>query len=94
MFGVNSINGSVQWLGIPAPLRTNGTPWTNNILASIPALGTGDTVTNPNWVIQPGRPYVSVVVPWSGPVRAMPAYVSRSPENTRSAATRVRDNLI
>ena len=31
MFGVISINGSVQWLSVPAPLRTDGPPWTDNI---------------------------------------------------------------
>ena len=36
MFGVNSINESVQWLGVPAPLRTDGPPWTDNILAPSP----------------------------------------------------------
>ena len=79
IFGVNSINGSVQWLGVPDPLRTNGPPWDDNILAPSPAWGTGVTSTNSNWVSQPGGPYGSVSVPWSGPVCAMPAYIRRSP---------------
>ena len=37
MFGVNIINGSVQWLGIPDLLRTDGPPWTSNILAPHPS---------------------------------------------------------
>ena len=79
MFRVNSINGSVQWLGIPDPLRTNGPPWTDNILAPSPDWGTCGTAINTNWVIQPGGPYGSVAVLWSGPVRAMAAYFCRSP---------------
>ena len=51
MFGVNSINGSVQWFGVAAPMRADGTPWTDNILAPSPSWGTGGTATNKNWVI-------------------------------------------
>ena len=94
MFGVNSMNGSVQWLVVPAPLRTDGPPWTDNILAPSPAWVNVGTATNPNWVIQPGEPYVSVAIPWSGPVHAVSAYVRRSPENTRSAARCVREDLL
>ena len=85
MFRVNSINGSVQWLGVPAPLRTDGPPWTDNILVPSPAWGTGGTATNLNWGSHLGVTYGSFDVPWSGPVRSMPAYVRRSLENTISA---------
>ena len=78
MFEVNSINGSVQWLVVPAPLRTDGPPWTDNILAPSLAWVTGGTATNPNWVSQPGGTYGSVSVPWIGPFRVMPAYVFSS----------------
>ena len=94
MFRVNSINGSVQWLGVPAPLRTDGPPWTDNILVPTPAWVTSGTATNLNWGSQPGGSYGSVSFLWSGPIRAMPSYIRRSPENTRSAARRVRDNLL
>ena len=73
MFGVNSINGSIQWLGVPAPLRTDGPPWADNILVPIPAWGNGGTSTNSNWVSQPGGPYESAAIPWCGPVRAIPS---------------------
>ena len=63
MFGVNFIHGSIQWLGVPAPLRTDGPPWTDNILVPSPAWGTGGTATNLNWVVQQGGPYGSVAVP-------------------------------
>ena len=63
MFGVNSIIRSVQWLGVPAPLRTDGPPWNDNILAPIPAWVTGGTSTNTKWLRQPGQLYGSVSVP-------------------------------
>ena len=94
MFGVNGINGSVQWLGIPAPLRNYGPPYTNNILATSPDWVTGGTDTNPNWGSQPGGPYGSVAVLWSGLVRSMPAYVRRILKNTHSAACHIRDDLL
>ena len=48
MFRVNSINGSVQWLGVSDPMRTDGPPWTDNILDPSPVWGTGGTATNQN----------------------------------------------
>ena len=33
IFGRKSINGSFEWMGVPEFLRTDGTPWTANILA-------------------------------------------------------------
>ena len=33
IFGVNSNNGSIQWFGVPDFLRTDGPPWTANLLA-------------------------------------------------------------
>ena len=94
MFGVNSINGSFQWLGVTTPLRNDGPPWTDNTLDSSPSWVTSGTATNPNWGIQPGGLYGSVAVLWSGPVFAMPAYAFRSLENMRSSARRVRDDLL
>ena len=49
MFGRKSINGSVEWLGVTAPLRTNGIPWNDNILVPSPDLGAGGTATKSNW---------------------------------------------
>ena len=94
MFRVNLINGSVQWLGVPATLRNYIPPWTDNILAPSPAWGTGGTATNTNWGIQPGGTYSSVAVPWISTVCAMPAYVRRSPENMRRSVCRVHENLL
>ena len=42
MFGVNSINISVQWLGVPKFLRTDGPPWTDYgifVLTGIESIG-------------------------------------------------------
>ena len=33
MFGINYINGSVEWLGVPDLLRNDGPPWDLNLLA-------------------------------------------------------------
>ena len=63
MFGVNSINGSVRWLGVPAVLRTYGYPWTDNILAPSPSWVNDGTTTNKNSGSQPFWTYGSVAVP-------------------------------
>ena len=94
MFGVNPINKSVQWLGVPDFLVTDGIPWTDNILALSSSWVNCGTTTNPNWVSQPGGPYGSATVLWSGTVCVIPAYVLRTPENMCSAAQCVRDNLL
>ena len=49
MFGRNSMNGCVQWLGIPNFLRTNGTAWNDNPLAPHPSWGDEVSITNLNW---------------------------------------------
>ena len=92
MFGVNTMNGSVQWLSVPDFLRTDGPPWSDNLLATGPSWGDGCTTTNQNWGTQHGGPYGSVAIPWSRPVPVRPAYVRRSPENARTAARRVHND--
>ena len=94
MFGINFINGNVQLLGVPASLSTNGPPQTDNILAPGPDWGNGGTATNSNWVSQPVGTYGSVDVPCSGTVCSMPNYARRIPENMRSSARYVRDDLL
>ena len=89
-----SINGIVEWLGVPDPLRTDAPPWTDNILVPSPDWGAGGTAKNPNWGSQPGGPYGNVSVMWSSPIYAMSAYVCRSTENTRIVAHRIRDDLL
>ena len=39
-----SINGSFEFLGVPDPLRTNGSYWIDNLLVPIPYWGVGGTV--------------------------------------------------
>ena len=48
MFGRNSINGSVKWIGVPNFLRNDGPPWTLNILAPDANLGERGYSTNQN----------------------------------------------
>ena len=73
---------------------TDGAPWTDNILVLSSAWGANGTATNLNWGSQPGGTYNIVSVLWSGTVCAILAYVSRSPENMRSAARHVCDNIL
>ena len=68
MFGVNSINGSVQWLGVPDFLWTDRPPWAGNLMDPSPSWVNGVTTTNPNWGSQPGGPNGSFAVPSSGTV--------------------------
>ena len=49
MFGINSINGSIEWLGVPNFSKTNGPPWTANILDPQPGWGDQSSSTDPNW---------------------------------------------
>ena len=49
MFGRNSINGSVEWLGIPDFLRNDGPPWILNLLAPYASWGDIGPSTNPKW---------------------------------------------
>ena len=63
MFGVNPINGSYQWLGVPDFLITDGPPWTDNLLAPVHILGDGGITTNQNWGSQPGGTYISFSFP-------------------------------
>ena len=37
IYGQRSINGSVEWIGIPAPFCNTGVAWTDNLL--IPEMG-------------------------------------------------------
>ena len=67
MFRVNSINVSVQWLGVPDFLMTDGPPWTDNILDIHPSWGELGSSTNPNWGSQFGVYSDSVSVLWTRP---------------------------
>ena len=92
MFGVNHINGSVQWLGVPAPLKTYGLPWTDNILASSSACVTGGNYTNPNWLSQPDEPYG--IFPSCGVVLPMPCCLTYAGFRKTCAALRAASMTI
>ena len=68
MFGRNSINGSVKWLGVPDFLSTYGHPWTSNILAPHPSWRYQVSITNPNWGSwSEGVPDIARPMEWSRP---------------------------
>ena len=62
ILGIITINGSVEWLGIPDFHRTGGPFWSDNLLAPGPSWGDGGTTTNQNWGSKPRGPYGSVAV--------------------------------
>ena len=93
MFVRKSINGSSEFLGAPAPLRTNGPPWIENVLISSLVWGVGVTGKISNRRSQPGGPYGSVSVMWSGPIQYI-SCVRRGPKNVRAVARRVCDDIL
>ena len=91
IYGQKSMNGSIEWLGIPATSCGTGVAWTENIL-----------VPNPRWGYRCGYERWALVtrsrprfggrsIPWCGAVPFHPDYVPISPENARARARRVRD---
>ena len=94
MFGINSINGGVQWLGVPNFLRTYGPAWTANLLATHPSWGDQGSINNYNWGSQSRGNSDSFSILWNRPTRVYPVYHHRIFENTHAAAPRVRDNIL
>ena len=92
ILGRISMNGSVEWLGVPDFHRTNGPACTDNLLAHGYSWGDRGTTTNQNWGSQSGVDSVSVSFPWNRPVRVLPVYCRRISKNMRAAARRVRDD--
>ena len=76
-YAKKSINRSFELLGVPDPLRTNMPYWIDNLLVPILAWVVGGTVTNLNWVSQPGGCYDGVSEPWCVAVPAHPSYFPR-----------------
>ena len=72
-----SINGSVEYLGVPGFHRTGGTFWAANLLAPRSSWGDSGTTTNQNCGSQPWVPSGSVAVPWNHPIFVLPVYVRR-----------------
>ena len=94
MFGRNSINESVEWLGVPDFLNNYGRPWTVNVLAPYASWGDIGSSTNQNW----GSQYVGgserVFVLYNFPVHVLPVHHWGIFENKLSAVRRVRDDLL
>ena len=89
------INVGVELLGIPNLHRTNGTMFTDNLLAPNDNTDWGDSVTsNQNWPVLLGGPYSNVSVAWHGAVSTRPVYMPSRPENARAAARRVCDDFL
>ena len=65
MFGSNSINGSVEWLGVPDFLKNYGLPWTLNILAPYTNWGDIGSITSLNLGSGSGGHSEGVSVPWN-----------------------------
>ena len=91
IYGQKSINGSVEWLGVPHPFYDDGPPWTDNFLCPSPLWGDGVRVGAWAWGIQPGGLYGGVDVPWRGAVPDCADYLPGSLENAHATARRVRD---
>ena len=87
IYGQRSINGSIEWLGVPAPFFDTGVDWTDNILVPSPRLGDGVMVGDWYWGTQPGF-LIGADVPWRNVVPACLAYLPRSPPENVCATTR------
>ena len=91
IYGQKTINGSVEWLGVPAPFCDTGIAWTENIL--VPNLCWGDGRGYERWaLVNCSIPrFGGRSIPWRGAVPFRPDYVPSSPENARARGCCVRD---
>ena len=91
IYGRKSIDGSVEWLCIPAPCYDTGVAWTENMF--VPSLCWGDGVTYATLalVTQYGV-LIGSDVPWCSIIPTRPAYLPRnSSENALATVCHVRD---
>ena len=90
-YGRKSINGSIKWLGVPAPSCGTGVAWNGNILVPNPHWGDGHSYES--WALSTRyRPrFGGRSVPWRGTVPFYPDYITSSPENARARVGRIRD---
>ena len=94
IYSRKSINGSVKWLGVPAPFCDIGATWTENILVPSPRWGYGVRVEHWAWGTQHGV-FIGAAVLWSSVVPDRPFYLPIiPPENVRATASCVRDDLL
>ena len=94
MFGRISINGSIEWLGVPNFLRNDGPPRKLNILAPYANWGDKGYNTSPNLVSGSRENSDGVSINWNCPAHILPVYHRRIFENTRSAARRTHEDLL
>ena len=79
IIGKLSINGSVQFLGIPYFVINCGLSFIENLQASNVPTGWGHAnTTNHNWGVIPGGSYSMRSVPWGCTIPAHPSYMPRS----------------
>ena len=89
-----SINGSVEWLGVPVPFSDTGVTWIDNLLCPAARWGYRVRFGVWSWGIQPGFRFSIVDVMLRGAFPARAAYLPRSPENVRVTARHVRDTCL
>ena len=79
---------------VPDFPRTNGPPWTANLMDTFSDWGRRVPSTSQNLSSGYGGYSDSVHTNWNQPARNLPIYHRRVFENTRSAGRRARDNLL
>ena len=94
MFGRNSINESVEWIGVPDFLSKYGPSSTLNLLDPYDSWGDRGSSTNPNWGSSSGGHSDVVSILWNRPARVLSVYHRRIFENTRSAARCACDDIL
>ena len=95
VIGQLSINGSVQFLGIPNFFGNSGLLFIENLKSPTVTPGWGHSyTTTKNWLVIPVGPYRMWSVPWVSTVPSHLAYMPGSPENPRTAARRICDDFL
>ena len=94
MFGRKLINGSFEWVVVPDFFRSNGPPWTINLLAPCADLGLKGPSTNKNLSSGSGGYSDSIHINWNHLARELPIYHRRVLESTRRSGSRTHDNLL
>ena len=94
MFGKNSINGSIEWIGVPNFLRNDGLPWILNLLAPYYAWGDRGSNTSLNLGSGSGGYSDGVSINCNRLAHILPIYYRGIFENTCSAARCDRDNIL
>ena len=91
IYDQKSINGTVEWLGTPAPFCDTGVAWPENILVPGPRWGDGGNYKTWDLQTQYGVRFGGRSVPWRGAVPFCAAFLPRSLVNTRAITRRVQD---